>query len=155
MQLSILQTEKIQGLVNLFANSAVLTDEELDRLSKIAIRDTASKMLELGFNYGQASGAPDFYNQPEISFRAFMQSVNHDFEWQCNTVSESFKRYCNQGEIPTPYFPMRIAIMLRKAKELELEREFLAAWCRHFPFRSSGKYAELFNRAIKTGAIAE
>jgi hypothetical protein len=147
------QSERVDALIHLLAETEVIADEELEKLSKIAGQAALAKMLRDGVNYGHASGAQDFYNQDESAFRGFLKSVNQDLEWQCNTVEFSFERYCKQGETPAPYFAMRIAILLRKAKEFEREKNFLAAWCKHFNFSGSGTYSALVVRAQKIGAI--
>ena len=77
-----------------------------------------------------------------------------DLGWQIQTVESAFRDYLKTGDIPAPYYPLRVAILLRKAKENERERAFLAAWCRHFEAGSGigATYPKLHERARKTGA---
>ena len=96
---------------------------------------------------------PAFLNQDQNSFRAFIKKTDQNLEWQCETVTAAFRRYQKTGEIPVPHYSMRIAVLLRKAKEFDRERRFLAAWCRHFPSGNGVKYGALVERAKKVGAI--
>lgn len=152
-QLSAELARKVDDLIRLFADTPVVDPSEMERRYSRATRDATAKMLDGGTIYGQASGAPDFLNQDEESFRAFMKVADQDLAWQCGTVSEAFTRYLETGEIPAPHYPMRVAVLLRKTNELNRERQFLAVWCRHFPSGNGAKYATLVERAKKTGAI--
>ena len=123
---------------------------------KELLRRAILGMSSHGVTYGQATGAPAYFDQDHDSFRAFIREVDHDLEWQCRTVSDAFRRYYEIGDILAPHYPMRIAILLRKEKESSLERRFLAAWCRRF---KSGvgvgvTYSKLIERALKVGAIS-
>lgn len=91
----------------------------------------------------------------EREHRAFMQAKDKDLGWQCDTVETAFRHYLETGDIPAPHYPLRVAILLRKAKERERERAFLAAWCRQFPAGTGVgmTYLKLHERAAKTGAI--
>jgi len=82
-----------------------------------------------------------------------MKVVDQDLVWQCETVTAAFERYLKTGEIPAPGNPMRVAVLLHKAKDFDRERQFLAAWCNHFPSGNGVTYAALVERAKKTGAI--
>ncbi len=55
---------------------------------------------------------------------------------------------------PAPYYSYRIAVILSKQKEVEREKAFLAAWCKHFSEVGIGqRYADLVESARKKGAI--
>lgn len=118
-----------------------------------AIRNSTGKMLDGGATYCQASRAPEFLTQDEETFRTFMKEADQDLAWQCNTVSDAFQRYLEIGETPAPHYPMRVAVLLSKAKDFNREREFLAAWCAHFPSGNGATYAVLLEMAKKVGAI--
>ena len=75
------------------------------------------------------------------------------WNWQCDTVAAGFERFQKTGEVPAPHYPMRIAILLRKARDFDRERQFLQVWCRHFPSGNGVTYGKLVERARKTGAI--
>lgn len=153
-QLSTELARKVDDLIRLFADTLTMDPGEVDRRFSRAMREATGKMLNGGITYGQASGAPDFLNQDEESFRAFMKEADQDLAWQCDTVSEAFKRYLEIGEIPAPHYPMRVAVLLGKAKDIDREKQFLAAWCMHFPSGNGVTYAALVERAKKVGAIS-
>ena len=144
---------KVDSLVQMFNGVPVMDVTELRRRHRAHMRKTVPKMIEDGITYGEASGGPRFLQQDEASFRQFLRTVDQDLNWQCDTVADAFKRFREIGEVPAPYYPMRIAILLRKAKEHDREKFFLRAWCRHFPSGNGVKYAKLVQRAMKLGAI--
>lgn len=152
-QLSIELSRKVDDLIQLFADTPVLDPSDVERRRSRGMRDATAKMLDGGTTYGQASGAPEFLSQDEETFRAFMKEADQDLAWQCNTVSDAFQRYLEIGETPAPHYPMRVAVLLGKAKDLDREKQFLAAWCMHFPSGNGVKYAALVERAKKVGAI--
>ena len=144
---------KIDDLTRLFSEVPVMADNERKCLADKFRRAAIARALDDGLTYGQASGAPEFLNQDEESFRAFVKKVDQNLEWQCETVAAAFDRYQKTGEVPAPHYPMRIAVLLRKAKDFDREKQFLAAWCRHFPSGNGATYGVLVERAKKAGAI--
>lgn len=152
-QLSSDLAKQVDELTRLFAESDVMNNEERERLYRQFTRAATARMLDEGLGYGQASGAPVFLNQDQDSFRAYMKQVDQDLAWQCGTLTAAFNRYLKTGEIPAPHYPMRVAILVRKAKDFHREKQFLAAWCKHFPSGNGATYAALVERAKKIGAI--
>ena len=144
---------KVDGVIQLFIETPVMDQKRRKRLADRFIRTAVTKMVDEGKTYGQASGAPDFFNQDEKSFRAFIKQTDQDLDWQCDTVAAAFERFQETGEVPAPHYPMRIAVLLRKAKDLNRERQFLSAWCNHFPSGNGATYGKLLARAKKVGAI--
>lgn len=144
---------KVDKVISLLANEPVMDDEKRERLSRRSMNAATQKMLDQGLTYGEASGAPDFLNQDEASFRAFMKEADQDLSWQCDTVIDAFQRYLATGEVPAPHYPMRIAVLLRKARDFAREKHFLAAWCQHFPSGNGTTYAKIVERAKKCGAV--
>ena len=145
--------EKVDELIALFAGSPVMDSAERQNLYRETRTAVMAKMIDDGLSYGEVSRGPAFLNQDEESFRAFMKDADQSLSWQCDTVTEAFERYLNTGETPAPHYPKRIAILLSKAKDFEREKQFLAAWCRHFPAGNGVTYGQLVERAKKTGAI--
>ena len=142
-------------LIQKFNDAPVLSRIERERLYGEFRYKISERMLE-GQSYRKASEIPDYFNQDEDSFRKQMKDVSQELQWQCKTVSEAFDAYQTRGILPAPYYPMRIAILLRKAKDHDRERIFLAAHCRHFPSENTGKYAaytKLVKRAEKIDAL--
>ena len=96
---------------------------------------------------------PDFLGRDDKPFRKFPKNADQNLGWHCDLVAHSFKQLKSIGLIPAPYSAMRIAILLRKAKEREREGRFLRAWCRHFHSGTGVTYGKLVERARKLGAI--
>ena len=143
----------VDELIQKFSDAPVMSDAEQDKLYQEFSKNSISRMLDDQQTYGEASDAPEFLNQDEESFRKFMKTADQDLQWQCETVATSFRKYRISGEVPAPHYPMRIAILLGKAKDTDRERQFLAAWCKHFPTGNGTTYAALVKRAEKTGAF--
>lgn len=145
--------KKVDDLVRVFGETPVMAEKERTRLADKFTRAAITKVLDEGITYGQASGAPSFLNQDEDSFRTFIKEVDQNLDWQCDTVAAAFDRFWETGEVPAPHYPMRIAVLLRKAKDFDRERQFLAAWCKHFPSGNGRTFGKLLERAKKVGAI--
>jgi len=143
----------VDELIQEFDETPVISDAERDKLYREFSKNAISRMLNDQQSFGEASEASEFLNQDEDSFRKFMKTADQDLQWQCETVATSFRRYRKTGEVPAPHYPMRIAILLNKAKDFDRERKFLAAWCKHFPVGNGRTYAALVKRAEKTGAL--
>lgn len=143
----------VDALIKLFDDAPEMSERERNRKYRKHYDDIFRKVADEGMDYQEASMQPELYNQDSESFFAKLKSKDQNLEWQCDTVAASFRRYLEIGEVPAPYFPMRIAILLRKAKQHDREKRFLAAWCRHFPTGNGVKYGKLVERARKLGAI--
>lgn len=76
---------------------------------------------------------------------------DHDLGAQVEIMEAACRVYFQSGEIPAPYYAWRIAIILGKARQTDLERAFLAAWCGHFGGVSGRRYEDLAGRARKRG----
>ena len=146
----------VNALISEFESAPEFDHSADEDRRKELLRQAVRGMTGEGVTYGQATGAPSYFNQDHASFRSFIREVDHDLEWQCSTVSDAFRRYYEVGDIPAPHYPMRIAILLRKEKESELERLFLATWCRRFQngVGVGVTYSKLIERARKVGAIS-
>lgn len=125
--------------------------QQLDNLRKAQGRKTVSRMLATGEKYGQASDAPSFLSLPEDEFRAHLQSIDNELSAQLVIVDKACRSYFDTGEVPAPYYPWRIAVILNKRRMKDREREFLAGWCRHFGISGGRRYEELVKRAKKLG----
>lgn len=88
---------------------------------------------------------------PDGERAAFMKAADNDLGQQVSIVQKSFDYWLKTGEIPAPYYAFRIAVILRKAKRKDLEKQFLEAWVRHFPDGNGKRYADLVERARKMG----
>lgn len=145
---------RLDALSAFLKEAPILAPQQLEKRRKAQSRKTVSRMLETGETYGQASGAPNFLNQPEGDFRAHLQSIDNDLSAQLDIVDTACRSYFETGEVPAPYYPWRIAVILSKRKMKDRERDFLAGWCRHFALGIGGRYGELVKRAEKLGIKA-
>lgn len=145
--------ERVDCLIRLIADGPVITVEEQERLNRAFRLAAAAKRMNEGLAFGHASGAPDFLNQDEASFHRFMKQADQDLSWQCDTVTDAFEPFWQSGDIPAPHYPMRITILLRKAKDFDREKAFLIAWCMHFSFSNGVTYDKLVQRAHEIGAL--
>ena len=118
-------------------------------------RANIERMFDLGITWGEAMGAHPILNQSEDSFRTELQSINQNLDAQINIFGHGLDEYFRTGDHPPPYYPMRIAIILRKQKQYERERLFLAAYCKHFGTKRGSRTDEkILERAAMLGAYA-
>jgi hypothetical protein len=66
-------------------------------------------------------------------FFAYLKTIKDDIDAQCQITNRFFDAHFYSGEQVPPAYPLRIAIILSKAKKKELELRFLNAWCKHYP----------------------
>lgn len=69
-----------------------------------------------------------------------------DLRLHAQLIENLFQRFLETGDIPPPASAWRIAVILRKRKEFELEKAFLAAWTKHFREGPGAKYEKLSKR---------
>lgn len=74
-----------------------------------------------------------------------------NFATQVSIVDTYCRTYFTTGSTPAPGHAWRVAVMLAKEKQGEVERQFLAAWCRHFAHGNGARYGQLVERARKRG----
>ena len=117
--------QKIDDLTQRLSETEPLGAEKRDALYKAFSRRVTESILRDGVNWGEAAGLHDIYERDPRQW-------DQDLYWQCDAVSAFFSHHLETGDIMPPHFPMRVAILLREAKEAEREKEFLAACCRHF-----------------------
>ncbi|MET4634900.1 HIRAN domain-containing protein [Kaistia defluvii] len=142
---------RLDALITFLKEAKKPSSQHLEKLRRAQSELTTSRMFENGETYGQASGAPAFLNLPEVDFRNHLRSIDNDLSAQIDIVDTACRSYFETGEVPAPYYPWRIAVILSKRKLKDREREFLAAWCRHFTSGSGERYVALAERARKLG----
>jgi hypothetical protein len=125
-----------------------LAQTEVEALRKKQ-RKIIGRMIETAETWNQASSGPSFLSLDEQSFRSHLRMIDNNLGEQVAVVSQSFARYLDMGVIPAPYYSWRIAVILRRARIPEVEKRFLAAWCRHFPEGNGRRYALLTERHRK------
>jgi hypothetical protein len=137
--------DALRVLIECMEQTSPLTQIEIEVLHKkqgVIIR----QMLETGETWNQASSGPSFLSLDEQSFRSHLGRIDNNLGQHVAVVSQSFARYLGIGTVPAPYYPWRIAVILRRARTIEVEKRFLAAWCRHFPEGNGRRYAQLTDR---------
>jgi hypothetical protein len=125
------------------------------RYSKF-FKESVRRMVDDGLTYGQSSGAPGHLTKGEEHFRAEMSRMDSQLQEQVRIFESGLNQWFDHGEPFAPYYPHRIAVILRKGKRGDLESAFLIAYVRHFKdMRSRGaRYAEILERARKLGIEA-
>lgn len=146
------KAEKLEALIQRLEESDRLSIREANRLERQAFDKALGGMLDNGESYGTAMGGLKILNQPEQEFRAELKSIDNNLSAQIDIVNEALDNWFAKGVTPPPYYAWRIAIILSKAKRLDDEKQFLAAWCRHFGDWKGRRYEDLAKRAEKKGA---
>lgn len=141
-------------LISTMNTAEISSQNELQEKQKDSSDGLFERMIRTGETFGQASGAPDFYNHGQSAFFAYLRKTDNDLIAQAGMVSDFFRRYRERGEIPPPYFSWRIAVILSKAKRKDLEKQFLASWCRHFGDFEGTRYRALAERYAKLNSGA-
>lgn len=148
--LSELEANIVIALSHRFEAVERLTAADLERFEEEKRERFRSVMTKCEIIPDQSKEAPPFLSLPEADFRAHLRTIDNDLVEQVAIVDRGFTIYVQTGEIPAPYFPWRIAVILRKAKREDLEERFLAAWLKHFEGRGGGaRYGQLAARFRK------
>lgn len=151
-----------QGYADL--DALIVRLETTARIDHVAIwenarqrrRASVERMFDEGIKWGEASGAHPIFNQDENAFRAELKSIMQNLNAQIEIFNYELENYFKTGDHPPPYYPMRIAIILRKHKDSEREKRFLSAYCKHFACpKGSRTDIELVERARKLGLIVQ
>jgi hypothetical protein len=140
--------DALRVLIDCMEQTPPLTLSAVDAL-RDKQREIFDQMIETEETWNQASSGPSFLSLDEQAFGTHMRAIDNDLGEQVAVVSQSFANYLEIGEIPAPYYPWRIAVILRRAKKPEMERRFLAAWCLHFPCGVGQRYVDLVERYQK------
>ena len=88
-------------------------------------------------------------SQSEEAFHGDLKAIENDLFGQIAIIGEGLDLWFQYGIVVPPHYPRRVAIILAKAKRQGEEREFLAAWCRHFG--GSVAHTSVVERARKRG----
>ena len=107
------------------------------------------RMLSSGNSYGEISDSMDHLMRPD--FKEYMKSIDNNLARQVDITNKCVDTWFEKGEKIAPYYPWRITVILRKEKLFDLERRFLAAYCRHFYGLVGGRYEMIAARAVKIG----
>jgi len=131
--------ETVTGFIELMSRTAPLSKKEQDRLYQ-----SHRESQEIDFL------APESVQQAQVKAIEQRQLERKESVlnglWQKSLIKgnqddlglhgalaiEFFEEYLKTGEAPPPASPLRVAVLLKKRQEKELEKKFLASWARHF-----------------------
>ncbi|MGY4199047.1 hypothetical protein [Bradyrhizobium sp. USDA 4520] len=140
--------DALRVLIDCMEKTPPLSHEELVGLSANQ-RAVIARMRASGESWNQASSGPPFLSLSEGEFRHHLKAIDNNLGEQTAIIADAFSKYLKMGEVPAPHYPWRIAIILRREKRLDLEKQFLAAWCGHFSGGNGVRYAQLVDRLRK------
>ena len=111
-----------------------LKDEEVFRRREEFLQ---SRRLSLGadvrtWRAPPMQAEPKFFTDDLAEFRAFIRKIDNDLAEQVRIVAANVAHHYRTGMDIPPYFVRRIAVILRKAKQWDLEVSFLDEWVRLF-----------------------
>ena len=132
-------------------SAAPLNIQQRERLFRLDLPNVARKMLNDGVTYGVASGGFDFLNQDQDAVKNYIKKIDNDLSELLQIVEQGFDRLHERGEIPAPHYPWRIAVILSREKQKELELLFLRSWCKqveHLDYLGK-RYTDIFTRLQK------
>lgn len=148
--------ESIESVIGELLARPLLSAEARRALSDPWHRRAVEEMLCTGKTFGEATGGRGVIIQTrdEAEFREHLRSTDNDLAAQLRVVREGLEDYFSKGEFPAPYYWYRVAVILRKAKEYDLEARFCEAFGRHFAGGNGARYAEIVARASKARQLA-
>lgn len=152
----VLQQAELDALTALLQRldaTPLLSAEDAAKRSKKFYAAMAAAMFDDGVSSGVAADAPSHLTGSEEHFRAEMARMDNLLGEQIRIFQQGLDQWFTHGERFPPYYPYRIAVILRKAKRSDLEADFLRAYVRHFGhWRHGGaRYAQIVERAVKAG----
>lgn len=153
VMISLPDRDALRDLIAALDASPVLDPTSAKALNDAHFREAASKMTAPGVTFGQVSNSVLSPYWSEADPQAAMRSVQNDLGEQVRIVRELLNEWLTRGEIAPPAYAWRITVILRKAKEFDLERLFLSGYCRHFGQQCTTVDAKMVERARKIGAV--
>lgn len=146
-----LENKELEKIILLLENNSPPTVDETRQRKEAYLNHLSESMFTAGkTTHGEVSGAHPVLNQSEDDFRSDLKNTKQDLAMNCEILTESFALYAKFNLSVPPYYAHRVAIMLSKRKESELEYRFLSAWNKHFGKNVNGKrYSDLRERYEK------
>ena len=143
----------LDALIERLESSALLDIASMYEIREKRQAQIVSDMFYKGKTHGEASGAHPILLQDQPDFEAQLQSIKQSLINQVQIFTHGVDAWFSKGDHPPPYYPLRIAVILRKNNEIDREKRFLAAYCKHFATRRGSRGDErIMERAIKLGA---
>ncbi|BFT30206.1 hypothetical protein D210916BOD24_13820 [Alteromonas sp. D210916BOD_24] len=149
--------EDLKNLILLLEDQPTISSEVERDMGRSFREKIFEKMLNSGETYGEATGAPGMVSSTknEDEFKDQLNEIDNNLLEQVRIVSEGVHHYFKTGEIPPPYYAWRIAVILRKIKEYELEARFCMGFSKHFDRGVGGRYSKIAERIEKALKLSE
>ena len=147
------QMRSLEELIFLMQSRERVSSEEIELMRKNRrpdfLRDTKEQIEQKLSNIRGEANSMEFLTGPFDEVRNFISSQNNNIDFQIETTKNCFLEYFRIGLTPPPYYPFRIAVILRKANLVAVEQRFLEAWVSHFPDDIGGSFTSLLERLEK------
>ncbi len=141
------QISSVEELVSFLQSQRRLSAADVELLKKQRLPNYLSdtkEQIATKLALLQSNANPLWFLGGETAeVREFLRTRDNDLDFHLDTVRKCFVAYFRDGETPPPFYPYRIAVMLRKGRLHTLEQAFLEAWVSHFPGDGGGRYAAL------------
>jgi hypothetical protein len=147
----------VRELIAYLNSRPKLSPDEVKRKHEAYFERVFGQMPRTGATYGEATGSPGtaVTTTDEAEFRKHLRAIDNDLLEQARIVTEGVHHYFENGEYPAPYYAWRIAVVLRKAKQYQLELEFLEAFSAKFSDGIGQRYRDIAERIVKTRVLAK
>ena len=106
-------------------------------------------MTNDGKTYGEAIGGLEFLGKQDTP--AYLKSIQNDLGRQVEICNEVLDQYFQMGEPMYPGYFFRVAVILRKHKAFEHEKEFIRAYALHSYGADNTTEKKMSARADKLG----
>lgn len=110
-------------------------------------------MWNEGKTYGEAIGGLEFLGK--ASTPAYLKSIKDDLGRQTEICNEVLDQHFQMGEPIAPHYFFRVALILRKQKAFDLEREFIQSFALHLYGARGSSFEKMTARADKLGVAPE
>lgn len=146
----------LNDLIKLMRSRPPLSTKEKGQLRHEYFARLKKQLFENNMTFGEATGSPgtEIHTTDETEFRQHLRSIDNNLKEQVRIVTEGIYNYFANGVEAAPYYAWRIAIILRKAKLVTLEADFLEAFSKLFQDCVGGRYKDIRERVPKARQLA-
>lgn len=140
-------TEKalLNSLILRLQNTKPLSKTAAVKLREASFSQFFGKILNQGSTFGEASGHLSFLSRPDS--KEYLKSIQNDLLRQIEIVNETLDFWFQKGFSPAPNYMNRIAVILRKRKDFDMEKQYLSALALQF-YGSAGRTWEIIDARI-------
>lgn len=142
-----------KGLVELLEDTAPLSEGHVRRLYEAHQKLRRIDFMAPGHVQQEQLGRLEALFREEASSelsllwnRSRSTDNANDLVLHSKVVVAFFNKYIVPGEAPPPGSAWRVTVILRKEKQLEIDRSFLQGWCKHFGSSRGIGYERLARR---------